>query len=182
MRPTSPHVNKVDELIADMTHFRVLQIDHVELFVPDRHEAARWYRDVLGLEILPGYQDWAADPRGPLMVSSDGGSTKLALFEGEPQGSARTSGFHRVAFRVAADAFVAFLQRAEDLQLKDHLGRLVTADAVVDHVKAYSVYFCDPYGHRLEVTTYESHAVRTALTAPGKGSPSSPAEPTDGGS
>lgn len=54
-----------------MNTFRVLQIDHVELFVPDRHEAAEWYRRTLGLEIVPGYQDWAADPGGPLMISSD---------------------------------------------------------------------------------------------------------------
>jgi catechol 2,3-dioxygenase-like lactoylglutathione lyase family enzyme len=29
-----------------------MTIDHVELFVPDRHEAAAWYRSVLGLEVL----------------------------------------------------------------------------------------------------------------------------------
>lgn len=33
--------------------FKVLQIDHVELFVPDRYEAARWYERVLGLEPVP---------------------------------------------------------------------------------------------------------------------------------
>ena len=30
--------------------FRVDQIDHVEVFVPDRREAARWYAETLGLE------------------------------------------------------------------------------------------------------------------------------------
>ena len=45
-------------------------------------------------------------------------------------------------------------------RLKDHQGWPVTADAVVDHNLAYSIYFCDPYGHRLEVTTYEHDAVR----------------------
>ena len=57
--------------------FRVSQIDHVELFVPDRDEAAKWYEEVLGLTVLPGYEDWAKDPHGPLMISSDDGSTKL---------------------------------------------------------------------------------------------------------
>jgi catechol 2,3-dioxygenase-like lactoylglutathione lyase family enzyme len=47
----------------------VLQLDHVELFVPDRYEAARWYQRVLGLEIVREYEEWAADPRGPLMIS-----------------------------------------------------------------------------------------------------------------
>ena len=150
-----------------MNPFRVLQIDHVELFVPNRHEAARWYQHVLGLEILSEYQHWAADPRGPLMISSDGGSTKLALFEGQAQVQAPgpASGFHLVAFRVDGDGFIRFLQRLEDLQLKDHRGRFVTADSAVDHETAYSVYFSDPYGHRLEMTTYDHDAIRVALTA-----------------
>lgn len=142
---------------------RVLQIDHVELFVPDRQEAARWYQRVLGLEIVAEYQLWAADPGGPLMISSDGGSTKLALFAGEPQGPKPTSGFHLVAFRVTADGFIGFVQRLGDLKLKDHRNRFVTTDSVVDHDKAYSIYFTDPYGHRLEVTTYDCEAARTAL-------------------
>jgi catechol 2,3-dioxygenase-like lactoylglutathione lyase family enzyme len=146
-----------------MAGFRVLQIDHVELFVPDRHEAAGWYQRILGLEVVPEYQEWAAVPRGPLMISSDDGNTKLALFEGQPQGSKPTVGFHLVAFRVGAGDFIAFLQRLADRALKDHKGHPVTLDAVVDHHKAYSIYFCDPYGHHLELTTYEYDATRAVL-------------------
>jgi len=148
------------------TSFRVLQIDHVELFVPDRLEAAGWYQRVLGLEIVSEYQEWAATQRGPLMISSDDGNTKLALFEGQPQASRATAGFHRVAFRVNAHDFMGFLQRLTDLPLKDHEDRPVTSGSVVDHGKAYSVYFSDPYGHRLEVTTYEHEATRAALALP----------------
>ena len=36
-----------------MPSFKVEQIDHVELFVPDRYAAARWYEQALGLRILP---------------------------------------------------------------------------------------------------------------------------------
>jgi catechol 2,3-dioxygenase-like lactoylglutathione lyase family enzyme len=36
--------------------FRVLQIDHVELFVADRYEAAEWYRRILGLHIIPEFE------------------------------------------------------------------------------------------------------------------------------
>lgn len=146
-----------------MNPFQVLQIDHVELFVPDRHEAAAWYQRVLDLDILPGYEDWAADRGGPLMISSDQGSTKLALFEGRPQESRPTAGFHLVAFRVNAQGCIEFLRRLAELQLKDHRDRPVTSDSAVDHEKAYSVYFSDPYGHRLEVTTYDHEATRAAL-------------------
>src|SRR5688572_27893681 len=89
-----------------VTTFRVLQIDHVELFVPDREEAAAWYRRVLGLEVVPEYQAWAADRGGPLMISSDQGNTKLALFEGQLPGSRPIAGFDRVAFRVDAAGFI----------------------------------------------------------------------------
>jgi catechol 2,3-dioxygenase-like lactoylglutathione lyase family enzyme len=146
-----------------MDTFRVLQIDHVELFVPDRQEAADWYCRVLGLHVVPGFEQWTANPGGPLMIATTAGGTKLALFEGQPQQAKSTAGFHRVAFRVGADAFMAFVRRLEDHLLKDHQGRPVTADAVVDHDLAYSIYFCDPYGHRLEVTTYEHDAVRDGV-------------------
>jgi len=143
--------------------FRVLQIDHVELFVPDRYEAARWYDHVLGLRVVPEFEMWATGG-GPLMVSSEEGGTKLALFEGQPDTPAgRNSGFHRVAFRVSADGFLAFLDRLPDLRLSDARARDVTAESVVDHQKAYSIYFVDPYGHLLEVTTYEYEPTRLGL-------------------
>jgi catechol 2,3-dioxygenase-like lactoylglutathione lyase family enzyme len=144
--------------------FRVSQIDHVELFVPDRYEAAAWYKRTLGLDIVPGYQQWATDPRGPLMISSDDGSTKLALFEGQPQESSPTSGWHLVAFRVNAYGFMDFMKHLADHPLIDHQRRAVTFDSIVDHDQAYSVYFSDPYGHRLELTTYDYEATRAALT------------------
>jgi catechol 2,3-dioxygenase-like lactoylglutathione lyase family enzyme len=144
--------------------FRVLQLDHVEMFVPNRHEAAEWYKRVLGLEIVPEYEFWAQDLQGPLMISSDCGSTKLALFRGPTDSAEGGSGFRLVAFRVDGGGFIAFVRRLESLQLRDHRGRAVTVDSVVDHDKAYSVYFSDPYGHRLEVTSYDHDALRKALT------------------
>jgi hypothetical protein len=92
-----------------------------------------------------------------MMISADGGHTKLALFTGEPQAGRATAGFHRVAFRVSATEFEAFTERLTDI-LED-TGR---PPRVVDHGEAWSVYFTDPYGHHLEVTTYEAAAVRAA--------------------
>jgi|SRR5687768_15719233 catechol 2,3-dioxygenase-like lactoylglutathione lyase family enzyme len=134
--------------------FRVLQIDHVELFVPDRYEAAGWYERVLGLRIVPGYESWAAS-EGPLMISSDEGNTKLALFEGDPAPAPSTASFRRVAFRVTARGFAEFIHRLPELGLMDARHEPVTRGAIVDHQQAYSIYFCDPYGHLLEVTTYD---------------------------
>ena len=147
--------------------FRVDQIDHVEFFVPDRHVAAAWYERVLGLEVLPGFEHWSDDPRGPLMISPDGGNTKLALFTGTPQGERETAGFHLVAFRVGAEAFVEFLRLLSHLALIDHHNRTVTADLVADHDSAFSLYFNDPYGHRLELTTYDYKETKAALVSLG---------------
>lgn len=133
--------------------FSVQQIDHVELVVPDRYDAARWYQRILGLEILSEYEHWAKEG-GPLMISSDGGSTKLALFEGEPRASQEGIGYRRVAFRVDGPGFVEFLRRLESYPVLDENRRQVTARDVVDHVQSFSLYFCDPYGHFCEVTTY----------------------------
>jgi catechol 2,3-dioxygenase-like lactoylglutathione lyase family enzyme len=140
------------------TPFRVAQIDHIEVFVPDRYEAAGWYQQILGFEVLPGYEHWAG-PGGPLMISSDAGQTMLALFEGEPQGTRDPVGHVRVAFRVDAARFAQFLSRLDEFPVYDHTGVQVTAGDVVDHDMAFSIYFCDPYGNRYEITTYDYETV-----------------------
>ncbi len=145
--------------------FRVERIDHVELFVPARRDAARWYRAVLGLRVLEEYERWADDPRGPLMISSDGGDTKLALLRGEVQGERRTAGYHLVAFRVGAGAFRAFVDRLETPERTDHHSRRVDSTMIADHQQALSIYFNDPWGHRIEITTYEVEAARRSLAA-----------------
>jgi glyoxylase I family protein len=138
-----------------MYAFRVDQLDHVELFVPDRYEAAAWYGRTLGLSIAPEYEHWAAHPESPLMLTTAGAGTKLALFAGEPQGNHPTTGFHRVAFRVSRAGFDVFLAHVRDNPVFDEKGAEVRELAVSDHGAAQSVYFRDPYGHRLEVTTYD---------------------------
>lgn len=144
-------------------NFHVDQIDHVEFTVPDRFEAADWYRRVLGLEIVPEYQFWADDPLGPLMISTPHGATKLALFVGKPTGSRRAVGFHRVAFRVDGARFLEFLATLESLELKDSNGQSVTREDTSDHQLAFSLYFCDPWRHELELTTYDHETVRQAI-------------------
>lgn len=142
--------------------FKVLQIDHVELFVPDRYEAAKWYERVLGLRIVPEFEGWTRGD-GPLMIATDQGNTKLALFEGQPTPSVETAAFRRVAFGVTGAGFVEFLRRLADVELRDARGRRLAPSAVVDHRLAYSIYFVDPYGHLLEVTTYDHSHVSAAL-------------------
>ena len=115
--------------------FKVQQIDHVELFVPERYEAARLYERTLGLQVVPECEPWAVDG-GPLMISSDGGSTKLALFTGQPGPGGSKDAFYRVAFRVTGGGFAEFLRRLPELGLTNSRQQPVTADSVVDHQQA----------------------------------------------
>jgi catechol 2,3-dioxygenase-like lactoylglutathione lyase family enzyme len=159
-------------LPMEATPLPLVTVDHIELFVPDRVEAATWYTRALGFRPVPGTEAWATDPGGPLMLSADGGSTKLALFRGQPQGPQRTAGWHRVAFRIDGPGFLAFLSHARNLGLRDRSHPL----RVRDHATAFSVYFSDPYGHRLEVTTYDHQAVRAGIPSAGV-TPARPTEP-----
>ncbi len=157
------HITQREDSVA----FRVEQIDHVELYVPGQYEAARWYKDVLGFEVLPAYEHWVSEG-GPLIISCDGGSSKLALFKGEVRSSDRTSWYRRVAFRVTGQGFIEFLRRLDSQPVYEDSGKQVRAKDSVDHGKAFSIYFCDPYGHPLEVTTYDYQHVFHFLHAGGE--------------
>ena len=100
-----------------MSEFRVEQIDHVEIFVPDRYLAAKWYEKVLGFIIMKKYEQWAEDKGGPLIISSDGGNTKIALFPGIPQGSQETIGIRRVAFRASGADFLKFWNSRNEIEV-----------------------------------------------------------------
>jgi catechol 2,3-dioxygenase-like lactoylglutathione lyase family enzyme len=140
--------------------FRVEQLDHIHVFVPDQYEAAAWYKRILGLEILSDYEDWATGG-GPLTISSDDGNTSLALFQKGPERAGESK--RTVAFRVDGDGFMTFLARLERHELQDAQGERVTIKDIEDHGKSFSIYFCDPYGNPYELTTYEYRYVSARL-------------------
>lgn len=129
--------------------FSVERIDHVEVFVRDLDASARWYGEVLGLEEV---RRW--DPE-PVMIGV--GDTKLALFRASPEtvsldrdtegGEDRSPRWRRVAWHVNTEGFEA-AQR--------HLGdRDVPFEGPIVHGRqTRSIYFEDPDGNLLEITTY----------------------------
>lgn len=150
--------------------FHVDSIDHVELLVPDRYEAATWYEKVFGLEIVKDLEDWCEPHHGPLMLSSDGGKTMLALLRGEPRAEHPEAGPTLIAFRVTGERFLDFIDRSSTLELAPGETIALSRDDVRNHDHAYSVYFSDPWGNRFAVTTYDVKFVRDMIARPlGKG-------------
>ena len=125
--------------------FRVEGIDHVAITVSNVSRSVAWYQDVLGLERR--HEGVWGD--FPAVVGA--GATSLALFPAQASGHALPSNsapvsVRHIAFRVDREMF----ERARhDLKVRD------IATTFEDHTAAHSLYFADPDGHRLEITTYD---------------------------
>lgn len=137
-----------------------VHLDHIHVYVADQYEAAEWYEKVLGLKVLEDLEGWTAGG-GPLTISGDGGHSGIALFARPSEKSVNQS---TVAFGVGGDDFAAFIARLPELKLVDRLGAPVTADEIADHAKSWSIYFTDPYGNPIEVTTYDYDLVKEKLS------------------
>jgi catechol 2,3-dioxygenase-like lactoylglutathione lyase family enzyme len=125
--------------------FELEGIDHVALSVRDVAHSARWYIDVLGFESrYEGMWDGV-----PVFVGK--GRTALALFPAKENVLPATSrgeriGMLHLAFRASRSEFLA---AQGDLRAR---GILFTFQ---DHEISHSIYFRDPDGNELEITTYE---------------------------
>lgn len=147
--------------------YQMQRIDHIEVNVPDRYEAAKWYEKVFGFKILqhPVFE-WAVNlPNGPLFIGSEDWAVKVSLFEGEPQGQHPFIGFNRACFSLTGTDFLSFLDHMDALELYDEKGTRMTRNHLADHRFAWAVYFSDPYGNRYELTTYDYQQVADQLHA-----------------
>src|SRR6266478_252558 len=120
-------------------------IDHVAVGVRDVERSAKWYIEVLGFERL---YDGAWDGV-PTFIGK--GNTGIALFPANPDAKS-TSITHRairilhLAFRANRENFLAAQQELKKRGIKFEFQ---------DHEISHSIYFRDPDGHQLEITTYE---------------------------
>jgi catechol 2,3-dioxygenase-like lactoylglutathione lyase family enzyme len=119
----------------------VQSIDHVALATSDHERAIAWYTDVLGLERR--HQEAWGDV--PVMLCA--GETCIAFFlTAEAIDTATPAGLRHLAFRVDRAGFIAAQERLRERGI---------AFEYADHDIAHSIYFEDPDGHQLEITTYD---------------------------
>jgi catechol 2,3-dioxygenase-like lactoylglutathione lyase family enzyme len=118
-------------------------IDHVAMGVRDIERSAKWYIDVLGFERLHEGM-WNGVPT---FIGKR--NTGIALFPAtqvaKPSGHREIRMLH-LAFRADRENFLAAQRELEKRGIKFEFQ---------DHEISHSIYFRDPDGHQLEITTYD---------------------------
>ena len=135
---------KSDLILASFSGRMELEgIDHVAMSVRDLERSAQWYIDVLGFERLhEGMWDGV-----PVFIGK--GRTALALFpvrEESGRGAPAEIRMLHLALRANRKNFLSAQEELKQRGIKFEFQ---------DHEISHSIYFRDPDGHRLEITTYE---------------------------
>lgn len=122
-----------------------MHLDHIAITVRDVERARDWYCDVLGLE------QRYADVWGDVPTFVCAGETGIALFPSSVKNpNARperdTIAMRHFAFRVDRKNF--------EIAQRELQARGIDFE-FQDHTISHSIYFNDPDGHQLELTTYE---------------------------
>jgi catechol 2,3-dioxygenase-like lactoylglutathione lyase family enzyme len=120
-------------------------IDHVALAVSDVEQSAQWYIDVLGFERRYDGM-WEGIPT---FIGKE--NTAIALFpmrNGHSKSPARSSGIRmlHLAFRANRENFLGAQQELKKRGIEFEFQ---------DHEISHSIYFRDPDGHHLEITSYQ---------------------------
>ena len=122
--------------------FKVQGIDHIGLSVKDVQKSIAWYRELFGLTRL--YEDVWGDFPGVVGI----GDTSVAFFPTNDPDMPLPDGLpiHHLAFRVDQANFDAAQEtlRQEEVEFEYQ-----------DHRIVHSIYFYDPDGHLIELTTYK---------------------------
>jgi|ERR1700704_4266789 catechol 2,3-dioxygenase-like lactoylglutathione lyase family enzyme len=125
--------------------FKIEALDHVALSVRDVARSAQWYAEVLGFERL--HKDkWNGIP-----VFVGNGDAAVALFPASEEIGSTSS--DRAAVRTLHFAFRT--DRENFSRAQDELKKRNIPFEFEDHEISHSIYFRDPDGHKIEITTYE---------------------------
>jgi len=124
-------------------------IDHVALAVRDVGRSAQWYAEILGFERRYDGM-WNGIPE---FIGK--GTTAIALFpirdrDSRPAVPAGKIDMLHLAFRANRENFLAAQQELKERGIEF---------GFQDHEISQSIYFHDPDGHELEITTYDLEGV-----------------------
>jgi catechol 2,3-dioxygenase-like lactoylglutathione lyase family enzyme len=125
--------------------FKIDALDHVALSVRDVERSARWYTDVLGFK-RQHEEMWDGVP-----IFVGNGDAAIALFP--VRDKAESTSHDRAAVRTLHFAFRA--DRGNFLRAQDELKKRAIPFDFQDHEISHSIYFRDPDGHQIEITTYQ---------------------------
>src|SRR6266446_518498 len=128
-----------------MSMFELEGIDHVALSVGEVERSAQWYIEVLGFERRHEGM-WKGIP-----VFIGKGTTSIALFSVRSDEKSRPYG--RGDVRMLHLALRA--DRENFLAAQEELKRRGIKFEFQDHEISHSIYFRDPDGHKLEITSYQ---------------------------
>ena len=128
---------------AESSRIRIEGIDHVALVVRDLQTSKRWYCEMFRFESLE------SNPASPYVGNE---SVKLALLqivEGSTFTPPVSHGARACHFAFGADrtTFESYRARLDDLNMRYE---------ELTHSDSQSIYFSDPDGYMIEVTTYET--------------------------
>ena len=120
---------------------RLEQIDHVALHCASPQRTSEWYVNTLGFEhAFP--DEWSGVP-----IFLRLGSTFIALFPRKENAQIGDGHVSHLAFRAAT--YADFESAQTNLRSKG------IAFEFEDHGVSHSIYFLDPDGFQLEITTYD---------------------------
>jgi catechol 2,3-dioxygenase-like lactoylglutathione lyase family enzyme len=124
--------------------------DHIAFSVPDLEAAERWYVETLGAEVVSRY-NWGGDTAHPVPPHEDIriGQHVVSLFLGEPLDASPSPRLFHYAFNCRSmeelDTWREYLQSR---------GVVYRGPMAHPGFGAVSLYFNDPWGTRLEITTW----------------------------
>jgi catechol 2,3-dioxygenase-like lactoylglutathione lyase family enzyme len=128
---------------------RISLIDHVGINITDLTRSAEWYERVLGFKVIHKWKTTWMIKRGKM---------RIGLFQ-RPEATPVEDLNNKIAI-----THLAFLTDAEGFEKaqKDLKKLGVPFEPPDDSGIAYSIFFKDPDGHEMEVTTYHPPAPKQA--------------------
>ena len=123
---------------------KVKRVAHVVLYVRDPEGSARWYGEVLGMQVTARVAE--GPYKGGIFLTFGEHDHDIALFPATEE-SPRGKEFEHIGFQVDCDNGVDSLRRLYGWMIQKN----VRINEVLDHGVSTGIYFFDPDGNQLEV-------------------------------